>query len=114
MRSPFTDGRIRKRDNPTSIGEKIKHGELPFQATRRALGEELGIDHTEDYIGADTSFNVQVREPVISNSYPGLLTKRTIYTLDTYLTKRDFRPEGYREVQEDKTSIFKWIEFAPL
>lgn len=106
----FADGRTRTRENSTSIGEKMKPGELPFQTARRALKEELGIDGVENYIETAIFFNEEDRQSIVSNSYPGLLTKRKIHTLNIYLTENDFKPEGYRELQEDKTTIFEWRE----
>ena len=99
----FLDGRKRHRSLPTSVGEKIKHGESPDGAAERTMVEELGV------IGVGLSnIGVEHREPVPSTSYPGLWTQNTIYNYETYLSPQHFHPEGYIEVQPDKTSYFIW------
>ncbi|HJZ04801.1 hypothetical protein A2634_00945 [Candidatus Amesbacteria bacterium RIFCSPHIGHO2_01_FULL_48_32] len=99
----FSDGRERRRSLSTSIGEKMRPGELPDEAAIRTLKEELGI------IGV-ALFNtgVEDREQILSTSYPGLWSKYKVYIYETRLSPYHFRPEGYVEVQDDKTSYFIW------
>lgn len=105
----FKDGRIRKRNYPTSFGEKMGLGETPHQALKRAFSEELGIGFEDDTI-SKVKFNTEDRKPVISTSFPGLLTKRVIHVSDIELPEKYFNPDGYIEKQEDKTTVFKWKE----
>lgn len=99
----FADGRPRKRDLSTSIGEKVKPGESLAAAAQRALDEELGI------IGvALTNCRDEDRPPLPSRSFPGLMSKRTITIYDCYLNPDQYNPEGYIEHQLDKTTYFVW------
>jgi hypothetical protein len=105
----FKDGRVRHRNISTSIGEKMKQLESPIDATKRALKEELGIQMTAD------DFNFQLleffnedRPAVPSVSFPGLWTKRNLYFTEIYLPKKFYRPDGYMEIQSDKSSYFVW------
>lgn len=99
----FVDGRERRRNLSTSIGEKMKTGESPDAAANRALREELGI------VGvAISNTGVENREPIPSTTYPGLWTKNTFYVYEAQLPPHHFRPEGYVEIQDDKTSYFIW------
>ena len=101
----FSDGRIRKRNINTSIGEKMRPSESPIEAGIRAMQEELKIsDITLTPIGTEE------RDLVASTSFPGLWTKNTIHLFETYLNTKQFKPEGYMEIQPDKTSYFMWVE----
>ena len=101
----FTGGRVRIRNINTSIGEKMRPSESPMEAGIRAMQEELKIsDITLAPIGTEH------RDLVASTSFPGLWTKNTIHVFETYLNSQQFRPEGYMEIQEDKTTYFMWVE----
>lgn len=99
----FSDGRERKRNLSTSVGEKIKPGENPLEAAARTMLEELGI------VGvAFTNYHFEEKSPVASTSFPGLLTKRSLHFFDTVLSDLQFKSEGYIEKQPDKTNYFVW------
>lgn len=102
-RQVFSDGRTRRRVLSTSVGEKLQPGETPEQAATRTLEEELQIFgySFSDYETVD-------KDLVISTSFPGLYTRNTIHVFDRFLEDKDFREEGYIEIQEDKTSYFLW------
>lgn len=102
----FSDGRERKRNESWSIAEKLKLGETDMDlAVQRALQEELGVNSTGfmQWPVIETRF-----EETVSPSYPGLRAKFTIHSLKVFLDKSQFKPEGYTEIQEDKTTYFKW------
>lgn len=103
----FKDGRIKKRNLSTSIGEKMKPGENPVIATGRALTEELGIENPQKII-EDIKFITLENKPVASESFPGLFTQRKIHIADIYLSEEYYKQEGYIERQPDKTTIFEW------
>ncbi len=100
----FTDGRTRVRKHAASVQEKIKPGEDVKAAAKRALLEELGIDGDTDW-----DDNVQVSEETKdSPSYPTLTAHFTMYALTARIASAQFNPDGYKEVQPDKTTYFKW------
>lgn len=102
----FTDGRERERkfEFQRSIGEKMRLGEKPDVVARRALAEELGItaDVELEYLGTEQ------RGPTTSPSYPGISNIYDIYRFKVMLPAHLFKPEGYTEVQPDKTTYFVW------
>lgn len=102
-RQVFSNKSHRQRKISTSLGEKMLPGELPQDAAKRALKEELDI---KDYEFGDPT--IEDREPKISATYPGLLTKHLVYIFTISLKKKDYKPEGYTEVQSDKTTYFIW------
>ncbi len=109
-RQEFEDGRIRNRDNifgDTAISEKLKAGESPKQAILRAIRkEELKID---------SGFTVS-EEPIfssretVSQSFPGLISRRDTYLFDVEIDDTAYNPTGYVEKQPDKTNYWVWIE----
>jgi hypothetical protein len=100
----FTDGRVKRRNLSTSIGEKMKPGESPLETAARGMREELGI------IGvAFASLRFEDQPLVPSTSFPGLFTKRNVFFFETTLSAEQYNPEGYREIQADKTNYFIWI-----
>ena len=106
-RQIFTDGRLRRRPFlHGSVAEKLKAGESPDQkAVIRALQEELGIDRVRSAQQA----GITVLEED-SPSYPGLRARFTNHLWRVTLHPEDFQPEGYTEVQPDKTTYFVWDE----
>jgi len=102
----FADGRERSRRQAWSVAEKLKAGETDINgAIRRALKEELGVQGEPLLV----SKIEQREENTTSPSYPGLKARFKTYNLWVFLNPSQFRPEGYKEVQEDKTTYFKWI-----
>lgn len=102
-RQVFTDGRERKREMKESVAEKMKADEDPEKAIARGISEELGIS------GA---FSVEklnsTEETMESKSYPGLTAQFIRHNFQILLQKEQFKPEGYTEVQKDKTTYFVW------
>ena len=101
----FIDGRERKRDYLTcSMAEKLKANETPDKkAVARAISEELGVNLLKSIKFGD----VEIKEQE-SPSYPCLNTKLTIHKLIVELDESEFKPNGYVEVQEDKSTFFVW------
>jgi len=102
----FTDGRERSRNQVWSVAEKLKRNENDIRgAVRRALKEELGV-YGEPLFTSE----IEVKEEnMISPSYPGLKARFLTYNLLVFLGQQQFKAEGYKEVQEDKTTYFKWV-----
>ena len=99
----FHDGRIHRRQLGASIGEKMQGDEKPLAAARRALSEELGIEENLALDPEETQ-----TKTVHSLTYPGLISEYVIYTYSTWLPDHLYKPEGYVEVQEDKTNYWVW------
>ncbi len=106
-RQEFKDGRVRKRSFLScSVAEKLKVGEKPnIHAVLRALREELGIT----YVSSATKVRTSTSEEE-SPSYPGLQARFTNHDWVVAICPKDFRREGYTEVQSDKTTYFVWDE----
>jgi hypothetical protein len=106
-RQIFSDGRVRRRQLTSSIGEKMHSGETPDQAAIRAFKEELGIadptDISLDYQGLE-------EKVVASTSYPGIVSHYRTHFYHCLLPERHFNPNGYVEHQVDKSSYWVWRE----
>ena len=104
-RQVFNDGREKRRQLNSSIGEKLKLGEEPVRAVARALAEELGIQEEETtslhYLGEEQ----KVHTP---DTYPGLESSYYFYKYATVISEVAFKPEGYVEYQDDKTNYYVW------
>jgi len=103
-RQVFTDGRTKRRNLDTSIGEKMKPGEHPHDAATRALAEELGITASLSVEALGT----RRKGPVPSVAFPGLTTVYDMHMFAVTLPPELVRPEGYVERQDDKTTYFVW------
>ncbi len=102
----FKDGREKRRELETSIGEKMRPDESAVEAAYRALREELKI--TERL--ALTPKPSIIKGPVSSQSFPGLMTRYVMNVFEVFLPQHLFKSEGYIECQEDKTNYYTWIE----
>jgi hypothetical protein len=103
-RQEFKDGRVRRRDMPNSVSEKMKAGEDAVLSAVRGIKEELGIDIEESQLikRRDLDYNGG------SISYPGLITKYKGHKFICYLEPHQFDVNGYIEVQKDKSTYFVW------
>lgn len=99
----FRDGRVRRRDLPNSVGEKLTPGEDPRAAALRAISEELGLPGS----GRLSAHGIE-RGRVVSTSYPGLVTENVIHRFVYELPEGEWSPDGYRETQADKVTVFRW------
>ncbi len=100
------DGAVKRRNISTSLGEKIHGGESSLSAMTRAVGEELGVDIQQE----DVLLGGIERHEYDSSTYPGLVTYQELTLGVTVLSSDNFAREGYREVQEPKTTYFVWQE----
>ena len=100
----FTDGRVRRRDLPQSLSEKVLPSELGAEdSVYRALKEELGLD--SEMVASLHSIG-HTRKDRVSGSYPQL---KTIIDVENYVAVigGDVQ-EHYQEVQPDKTTTWAW------
>lgn len=102
----FGDDRVRVRDHLSdiSVAEKMKPGEDPREALICGILEELGIEEGVQ-IAEDPEVGFKDED---SASYPGLRSQYQIYTFAVELDASAYKPEGYAEVQDDKTNFFVW------
>jgi len=104
-RQVFKDGRERRRPDMTaSVAEKMKFGEDPLRSAIRGIEEELDIKVTTDQLRKlrDLSYDGG------SQSYPGLKTKYKGHQFTCFLNDKQYKPNGYIEVQKDKSTYFVW------
>jgi hypothetical protein len=103
----FKDGRVKVRENVSSVSEKMNPCENPTDAILRGISEELNIKNVNTIsvinMGGTT-------ETLYSESYPTLLSQYNMYKFLVYLNKDQFCIDGYKEEQEDKTTYFNWVE----
>lgn len=103
-RQIFKDGRERRRNSKSrAVFEKMQPNEIPEQAMLRGIREELGVlgDITLTYIKTGEYYGDSI-------SYPGLQSEKILYTFEAIFSKEQFNPDGYIEVQPDKTTYFVW------
>lgn len=103
-RQEFTDGRIRRRQMPSSVSEKMKFGENPTLSAIRGIKEELGISVRPEQLIKQRDLNYNGG----SLSYPGLRSKYKGHQFTCYLTDNQFQRGGYIEIQKDKSTFFVW------
>lgn len=103
-RQEFQDGRVKRRNLDSSLGEKLKPGEDPQEAVGRVLAEELGIQSSTEA----TYFMSHDQTTLTPDTYPGLETDYTFYKYAAIISEDDFESEGYKEVHADKTNYYVW------
>lgn len=103
-RQEFHDGRVRRRNMPSSVSEKMKFGEDPAISAVRGIKEELGVEIEISQLTKrrDLDFNGG------SISYPGLRAKYKGHQFICYFEEKQFIPGGYIERQKDKSTFFVW------
>lgn len=99
------ESRERRRNLGHSVSEKMKPNEDPEEAMVRGIREELGVEGEIDLTATGTE--EQLRS---SPSYPGLQSQYIRHGFEATLSDQQFRPEGYVEIQEDKSTYFVWKE----
>jgi len=104
----FNNWTVKKRAHRmcNSFSEKKEIWEWVEKALERWIREELWID-SSCYTKSKIDTVVQKR---YSNSRPGILTQYKIHSYIINFSKKAFDSDGYKEVQSDKTTYFKWIE----
>lgn len=103
-RQEFNDGRVRRRDMPSSVSEKMVFGEDPIVASIRGIREELGVKIEAHQLTKRSDLNYNGG----SLSYPGLDTKYKGHKFICNLIDDQFNPSGYVEIQKDKKTFFIW------
>ncbi|MDO8579319.1 MAG: hypothetical protein Q7R72_00400 [bacterium] len=108
----FIDGRTRTRpwvkELNVSVIEKLHRNELPDEASaKRALNEELTIPKNEIIEFWNKHPVVRVG-PLPSQSYPGLVCEFDMYRFEWEMNPRLWNPDGYVEIQTDKSTHFVW------
>lgn len=104
-RQEFADGTVRRRDLP-GVSEKIQGDEDPEMAARRGIAEELGVT----FEGALTSALSEIVQRPSSHSYPNLSGVYATHLFQAEFGEAEWNPDGYQEVQPDKTTYFVWQE----
>lgn len=105
-RQVFKDGRERRRTMQASVSEKMKFGEDPLISAIRGVKEELGITLKDGQLIKHRDLHYDGS----SHSYPGLKSKYKGHVFNCTITKSQYRPEGYVERQEDKSTYFIWVK----
>ncbi len=102
----FSDGRERRRHDleDVSISEKLSVGEDSLQGVRRGMQEELQVGEGLTVVGRGNLQEIERDSP----SFPGLKSLYSVVTFSVTCSPAAYRPEGYREIQEDKTTYFAW------
>ena len=103
-RQVFKDGRTRRRDMVASVAEKMKFGEDPLKSAIRGVREELDIKLSSTQLKKMRDLNYDGG----SQSYPGLKTKYKGHQFTCFLNDKQYKPNGYVEVQKDKSTFFVW------
>ncbi|PKL31326.1 hypothetical protein CVV43_03070 [Candidatus Saccharibacteria bacterium HGW-Saccharibacteria-1] len=104
-RQVFSDGRERRRDSKSrAVFEKMRPDEIPEQAMLRGIREELGVvgDIILTYVKTGRYYGDSI-------SYPGLRSEKILYTFEAIFSDEQFKPDGYIEIQPDKTTYFGWV-----
>ena len=102
-RREFVNGDSDRR-NFDFLAEKGYPSEDELEWAARALGEELGLAIPTSRIqklGREIKFDDEEK-----TSFRGLKSEYQIYRYEVYLTKDEFNPNGYVEIQENKKSIY--------
>ena len=99
-------GRLKpkRRKLQSSIGEKLKPGEDPVTAVKRALEEELGIKQeitSLHHLGDEQKDHTP-------ETYPGLTSSYNFYKYAAVIPDEAFVVQGYIERQVDKTNYYVW------
>lgn len=95
------DDRIREFD--WSVWEKMENWENPLEAMRRWIKEELWILDIVEL--KEWKIDNKIKD---SSSYPWLESHYYRYWFNAILNDEQFKQEWYIEIQEDKTTYFKW------
>lgn len=115
-RQVFNEGkhnqRTRRRPEfKSAVKEKIHLHEEPNQAVVRAIKEEIGRLWSEHDLNLISPCKIDQRAiKRESMSYPGLPTHYDGHFYHLQLPRPLFSPDGYKEIQPDKTTYFVWKE----
>jgi hypothetical protein len=103
-RQVYKNGSVRSRNLISSLAEKTRPDETPAGSVSRAIKEELGIAAVKSMkIGDRLIINKD------SETYNGMATQLVIRLAEVELYLTDYQPDGYVEVQTDKSVYFTWL-----
>lgn len=102
-RQVFADGKVKRRNLSTSLGEKIPDGESLEVTAGRLLKEEIGVSAFKLSNLMFTEFNERP-----SASFPGLRSIISLTRATAVISPQGYNPDGYSEVKSDRTSYFIW------
>ena len=104
----FKDGRVRKRNLPSSLGEKLKAGESTDDAALRALKEEIGV------IEVTTMEKVHEESRTFTPpTFPGIKSTYSSTFYDVVIPESAYDAEGYVEYQLKKDNYYVWDQQTP-
>lgn len=103
----FRDGRIRKRNLSSSLGEKLKAGEDTTEATFRALSEEIEV--TEVVSLEKVSEESRTFTPP---TFPGIKSTYSSTFFVAIIPESAYVAEGYVERQLKKDNYYVWDQQA--
>jgi len=102
VRQVFKDGRETARYQP--VGGKLRYDQDPEQEMLREIEEEIGISPVGVRLtSTDTSHSTEVYK------FPGTEAVWHNWYYEYQLEECEYSPEGYIEVDRDKTTYFKWF-----
>ena len=102
-RQEFRDGRMRRRELDSSLGEKLEPGEEPQATIARALEEEIGVTSFTQTSGINSYSN-----SIYSPSYPGILGDYTTFRASVEIDPDQYQEE-YVEEQKEKVNVMLWF-----
>jgi len=107
VRQVHADGREWTRDSHGgySVSEKMHRGESPTEACSRGLSEELGLAPGDFSLLGEHRTDTNERT---SAAFPGLRGRYLLHRMAAEVLPSGFRPEGYVEEQDDKSTYFEW------
>lgn len=103
LKQVFNDGSFIERELPTTLEERVKYSESPKDVGINLLSEKLNIDNQDEFM----EFRSRT-ESKPSHNYPGLTTCNTTHPYMAPIDEKDFKPDGYIEIQPDKTCYYIW------
>ncbi len=96
--------RVLDRKKGWGITEKVKFGEDPVEAAVRGVGEEIGVKVLPKQL---TNYRCEEKE-LETRAFPTLYASYKFHIYDLVLSGKEVHPNGYIEVDGNKTSYFKW------
>lgn len=102
-RQEFKDGRTKRRQLDSSIGEKLKPSENTEVAVQRALSEELGVNNSQSLYSIGYS-----ERTFMPDAFPGIEGTYKMHKYVSMIPETAFIAEGYVEYQTDKTNYYTW------
>lgn len=105
----FTDGRTKERALKQTLSEKMKPDENPEDVVVRGIEEELGITDIKSIESRGSA-----EETADTGTYPGVKSVYKVHAFEVHLDQAGFSPQGYQEVQNDKTTYFEWRKVTEL